>query len=315
MPPPDRSVANLHPMRLVAGRTGLTPDLLRAWEKRYGAVAPVRSPGGQRLYSDADVERLSVLARAVEGGRAIGQIANLSLGELQAIVEKDVRAAGPVPAGAVAPESLESIQAEALAAVHRFDPAALESTLRGAALHLGMDDVLDGVIGPLLLTIGTRWHAGLLSAAHEHVATDVVRRTLIWMMEKGAPLPAAPTLVAGTLAGQTHELGAMLAAAAAASHGWRVVYLGANLPATEIAVVANHTRATAVALSLVHPADDPAIDVALRDLRAALPKGTAILTGGTAAASYAQALDDVGALRFSSIRELRSWLRQAPHAR
>jgi hypothetical protein len=76
------------------------------------------------------------------------------------------------------------------------------------------------------------------------------------MMEKAAPLATAPALVAGTLAGQTHELGAMLAAAAASSHGWRVVYLGANLTATEIAVVANHTRANAVALSLVHPADE-----------------------------------------------------------
>jgi DNA-binding transcriptional MerR regulator/methylmalonyl-CoA mutase cobalamin-binding subunit len=302
-------------MRLVTVRTGLTPDLLRAWEKRYGAVTPVRSPGGQRLYSDADVERLALLARAVEGGRAIGQIANLSLGELQGMVEKDARALEPARASMTAAESWESLQAEAIAAVNRFDPGELESTLRGAALRLGMDDMLDGVIGPLLLTIGTRWHAGLLSPAHEHLATDVIRRTLTWMMEKGAPLPTAPTFVVGTPAGQTHELGAMLAAAAAASHGWRVVYLGPNLPATEIAVVANHTRATAVALSLVHPADDPAVDVALRDLRAALPKGTAILAGGTAAASYAQALDEVGAVRFTSIRELRGWLRQAPHGR
>ena len=311
MPPVASADGQLHPMRLVAIRTGLTPDLLRAWEKRYGAVTPVRSPGGQRLYSDADVERLSLLARAVEGGRAIGQIANLPLGELQGLVEKDARALEPATAPVPAAESWESIQAEALAAVHRLDPAELESTLRGAALRLGMDDMLDGVLGPLLLTIGSRWHAGLLSPAHEHLATDVVRRTLTWMMEKGAPLPTAPTFVVGTLAGQTHELGAMLAAAAAASHGWRVVYLGANLPASEIAVVANHTRAAAVALSLVHPPDDPAIDVALRDLRAALPKGTAIIAGGTAAAGYADVLDEVGAARFASIRELRSWLRNA----
>ena len=310
MPQSAKPVAPLHPMRLVTARTGLTPDLLRAWERRYGAVTPVRSSGGQRLYSDLDVERLSVLARAVEGGHAIRQIANLPLAELQGIVAKDERAPEPAPDSRIAAESSQSIQAEALAAVHRFDPAALESTLRGAVLRLGMDAVLDGVIGPLLLTIGTQWHAGLLSPAHEHLATDCVRRTLIWMMEKGAPHPTAPSFVVGTLAGQTHELGAMLAAVAAASHGWRVVYLGPNLPATEIALAANHAHAAAVALSLVHPADDPAVDVALRALRAALPKGTAILAGGTAAASYAKALDEVGAVRFTSIRELRSWLSQ-----
>ncbi len=302
-----------HPMRLVVLRTGLTPDLLRAWEKRYGVVAPIRTRGGQRLYSDVDVERLALLARAVNGGRAIGQIAKLPLRELQRMVERDATARGAVPSTerATPADSRESVQAEALAAVVRFDAAELEATLRGAVLRLGMDEMLDGVIGPLLSTIGSRWHAGLLGPAHEHLATAVVRRTLTWMMENGTPPPTAPALVVATPAGQTHELGAMLAAAAASSHGWRVVYLGANLPASEIAVVANHTRASAVALSLVHPRDDPAIADALRELRAALPAGTAIIAGGTAAANYAHALAAIGASRFGSIRELRSWLQGA----
>jgi DNA-binding transcriptional MerR regulator/methylmalonyl-CoA mutase cobalamin-binding subunit len=308
-----------HPMRLVVLRTGLTPDLLRAWEKRYGVVTPVRSHGGQRLYSDADVERLSLLARAVKGGRAIGQIAKLPLRELQRIVEKDAIAlsviAAPASAIAIASESRESIHAAALAAVERFDATELEFTLRGAAMRLGMDEMLDGVIGPLLLTIGSHWHAGLLSPAHEHLATAVVRRTLTWMMENGTPPPMAPAIVVATLAGQTHELGAMLAAAAASSHGWRVVYLGANLPARDIAVAANHARATAVALSLLHPTEDPTIAGALRDLRAALPASTAIIAGGTAAASYAPALAAVGASQLGSIRELRAWLRGATKTR
>lgn len=311
--PPNKPTDELHPMRLVVLRTGLTPDLLRAWEKRYGVVVPIRSRGGQRLYSDADVARLSLLARAVNGGRAIGQIAKLPSRELQRIVERDANALSISRAsvGAVASEPREAIQAEALAAVNRFDAADLESTLRGAALRLGIDEMLDGVIGPLLATIGSRWHAGLVSPAQEHLATAVVRRTLTWTMENGTPSRTAPVLVVGTLPGQMHELGAMLAAAAASSHGWRVVYLGANLPASEIAVVANHTRATAVALSLVHPTDDPTIDGALLELRAALPADTAIIAGGTAAASYAHALAEVGASRFGSVRELRSWLQGA----
>ena len=304
-------------MRLVVLRTGLTPDLLRVWEKRYGVVAPARSGGGQRLYSDADVERLSLLARAVKGGRAIGQIATLPLPELERIVEKDARARhlAAAPADAASAEPRETVQAAALAAIERFDAPGLEATLRGAALRLGMDELLDGVVGPLLLAIGSRWHAGLLSPAHEHLATNVIRRALTWMMENGTPSPAAPALVVATLAGQAHELGAMLAAAAASSHGWRVVYLGANLPAGEIAVVADHTQARAVALSLVHPADDPAVPGALRELRAALPASTAIVAGGAAAEGYATALAAVGASRFGSIRELRTWLRGATPAR
>jgi DNA-binding transcriptional MerR regulator/methylmalonyl-CoA mutase cobalamin-binding subunit len=297
-------------MGVVTLRTGLSPDLLRAWEKRYGVVSPSRSSAGQRVYTDADIERLALLARAVKGGRAIGQVANLPLRELQRIVEEDAKAlrAMSPPLTPSPTESRASLQAAALAAIERFDAAELESTLRSTALRLGIDETLDGVIGPLLLDIGARWHAGLLGPAHEHLATAVIRRTLNWMMDAGSPPPVERALVVATLAGQAHELGAMLAAAAASSHGWRVVYLGANLPARDVSVAANQTRASAVALSFVHPAEDPTMADALRELRATLLSGIAILAGGSAAANYAPALAAVGASRFGSIRELRAWL-------
>jgi DNA-binding transcriptional MerR regulator/methylmalonyl-CoA mutase cobalamin-binding subunit len=300
-------------MGVVTLRTGLTADVLRAWEKRYGVVSPSRSSAGQRVYTDADIERLTLLARAVRGGRAIGQVANLPLRELQRMVEQDAKALGAMsPPSTVSPtESRAMLQAAALAAIERFDAVELESTLRGTALRLGIDETLDGVIGPLLVDIGARWHAGRLGPAHEHLATSVIRRTLSWMMDTGTPPTMERALVVATLAGQAHELGAMLAAAAASSHGWRVVYLGANLPAREIGVAANHTRASAVALSFVHPADDPTMADALCELRATLLSGIAILAGGSAAANYAPALAAVGASRFGSIRELRAWLRNA----
>ena len=300
-------------MRLVVLRTGLTPDLLRAWEKRYGVVTPVRSHGGQRLYSDADVERLSLLARAVKGGRAIGQIAKLPLRELQRIVEKDAIALSVIaaPVSAIASESRESIHAAALAAVERFDAAELEFTLRGAAMRLGMDEMLDGVIGPLLLTIGSRWHAGLLSPAHEHLATDVVRRTLTWMMEKGAPLPTAPTFVVGTLAGQTHELGAMLAAAAASRATAGVSSISARTcrrprsPSRRTTPAQPRSRSASFIRRTIRRSPARYASCAQH-----FPKGSAIIAGGTAAPSYVHALAAVGALRFGSIRAFRSWLRK-----
>jgi methanogenic corrinoid protein MtbC1 len=317
MTPQANAIAQRHPMRIVVLRTGLTPDLLRAWEKRYAVVTPTRSDGGQRMYSDADVERLTLLMRAVTGGRAISQVAKLPMRELRAIVEQDeasVRAT-PAPAAALSSDARESMLATMLLAVERLDAEKLESTLRGAVLQLGIDDTLDGVITPLLLTIGLRWHEGLLRPAHEHLATAVVRRTLAWIMENGTPAATAPSLVVATLTGQIHELGGMLTAAAASSHGWRVLYLGVNLPADDIALAANHTRASAVALSFVYPTDDPAIAGALRSLRAALPASTTIIAGGSAAPSYAAALAAIGASRFGSIGELRFWLRQSTIAR
>jgi methylmalonyl-CoA mutase cobalamin-binding subunit/DNA-binding transcriptional MerR regulator len=300
-------------MGVVTLRTGLTPDLLRAWEKRYGVMSPSRSSAGQRVYTDADIERLALLARAVKGGRAIGLVAKLPLRELQRVVEEDAKALGAMsPPSTPSPtESRATLQATAFATIERFDAVELESLLRTTALRLGIDETLDGVVGPLRIDIGARWHEGRLSPANEHLATAVIRRTLSWMMDTGTPPPMGRTLVVATLAGQAHELGAMLAAAAASSHGWRVVYLGANLPSRDIGVAANHTRASAVALSFVHPAEDPRMADALRELRATLLSGIAILAGGSAAANYAPALAAVGASRFGSIRELRAWLRGA----
>ena len=236
--------------------------------------------------------------------------------ELAGIVESDAHAVRLIraPIHTASSESRESLQAAALAAIERFDAAELESLLRAATLRLGIDEVLDGIIGPLLLTIGERWHAGLLRPAQEHVATAVIRRTLTWMMENGSLAPDAPAIAVATLAGQSIELGAMLVAAAASSHGWRVVYLGTSLPAAEIAAATEQTHASAVALSFVYPTDDPAIAGALRELHAALPANTAMLAGGGGAVNYAVALSAVGATRLGSIGEFRSWLRKASKA-
>ena len=97
-----------HPIRVVTTRTGLTPDLLRAWERRYGVVTPTRSTGGQRLYSDADVERLAMLHRAVLSGRAIRTVAELTDDELAALVGVDEQAGRIVSA-----ESLPAVEAAA----------------------------------------------------------------------------------------------------------------------------------------------------------------------------------------------------------
>lgn len=300
----------LHPMRVVSQRTGLSPDLLRAWEKRYGAVSPTRSAGGQRHYSDADVERLQLLVRATRGGRQIGQVAALPNEELVALIESDERAARLNAAPSTDGPAVESFLSNALIAVESFDAQRLESTLRAAALRLPSDDVLDQVIGPLLFTIGSLWHQGLLLPANEHLATTTIRRVLGWMSDLAAPGAGAPVLVVGTPAHQVHELGAMLAATTASSDGWRVIYLGANLPADELARAARYAKADALALSIVYPTDDPAMAEELRRLRANLPSHTGMVVGGSGAFAYDEALRGIGADVVPSLSALRAWLRR-----
>ena len=306
----DGTVRGLHPMRIVVQRTGLTSDLLRVWERRYRVVEPVRSVGGQRFYSDTDVERLALLARGTAQGRSIGQLAPLPPAELLKLVDDDAVAfrAPPARAGAGSATTTDRDLEAALDAVTRFDAAALESCLRGTALRRGADETLDGLIAPLLTTIGEMWHERRLRPANEHMASAVISRTLTWMMEIASPDPLAPALVVATPAGQSHELGAMLSAVAASSVGWRVIYLGTNLPATDIAHAAIETRAAAIALSVVFPGDDPAMPGEVRALRAALPSSIAILAGGAAAPEYRDVWRETGAEEMPSLDALREWL-------
>ncbi len=298
----------LHSVRVVARRTGLTPDLLRAWEKRYGAVHPTRTEGGQRNYSDADIERLRLLVSATGAGRQIGQVARLANEELREIVAADARAAPASPPPAEDEAAVSDYLLQALSAAERFDSATLESTLRAAALRLPSEQMLDRVIGPLLKAIGTGWHDGRFPPAKGHLATTVVRRVLTWMTDYSTPREDAPAIVVATPAFQMHDLGAMLAATAAASNGWRVTYLGASLPAEELVRAAKLANADSVALSIVHPIDDIRIDRELRELRAMLPAQTALVVGGAGAMAYADVLTEIGAERMGSIAALRTWL-------
>jgi DNA-binding transcriptional MerR regulator/methylmalonyl-CoA mutase cobalamin-binding subunit len=297
---------NRLPVRLVAERTGLSPDVLRAWERRYGVVVPGRSPGGQRWYTETDVARLRLLARAVEAGRNIASVATLSNEALTDLVRHE-------EASAIARQTphafaAQPFLADALGAVENLDAQTLENTLRQSALRLSLDELLDGVVTPLLRTAGDRWHAGTLSAANEHLASAGVRRLLGWIIDQHTPAPDAPTLLVTTPAGQWHELGAKLAAATAATVGWKVVYLGPNLPATVIADACALSKAQAVALSLVFPENDPLLDGELKALRAALPEHVQIIVGGGGVKAYKPTLDAIGAFVVCELPALRRWL-------
>ena len=317
---PPRATANApghrHPMRVVTRRTGLSADLLRAWEKRYDVVKPARSGGGRRLYSDADIERLRLLYRATLAGRGIGQVATLSTPALAALVRRDGDAERAGPNGratsndarAGAPATAEYL-ADATRAIERLDAHALEAVLRRAVVALPVATLLDDLVAPLLERIGTQWREGTFRPVHGHLATVVVRRVLDRVIDTASSAGASPHLIVATPTGQVHEFGALLTAATAAADGWRVTHLGAGLPAEDIAEAAVRTRAHAVAISLVYPTGDPAVAHELRRLRALLPARVTILAGGAAAPAYRAPLDEAGARVVGDLGELRAMLR------
>ena len=296
-----------YPMRVVMSRTGLTADVLRAWERRYGAVQPYRSPAGQRLYSDRDVERLLLLRRATLDGHSIGAIATLDDHALEALLARS-------PATEATPPHAEltALLREAMHATEHLDASALEATLRRATMALGATPFVDDFAPRFLVEVGERWHAGSVGVAHEHLATSLVRRALDRVIEAFTVSPRAPRLIVATPAGEQHELGAMLVAAAAAQEGWRVIYLGANLPSAEIIAAAQEVHARAVALSLIAARGHDVVDE-LRRTAGGLPEGTSLLVGGRTAEQVAGethargvgVLGDIAALR-RALRAIRS---------
>lgn len=304
---PDR-LAPRHPVRVVASRTGLSPHVLRAWERRYGVVSPTRSEGGQRLYSDLDLERLTLLHGLTAEGTPISQVAQLPLEQLRRLA-----LARPVPPPLNGNGDAAASREHALEAAQALDPDRLRRLLQRGTVTLGVPVLLEEVVGPLLVEIGEQWHTGRMTIAQEHFATSVVRRMLSWILEMSEPEADAPVLVVATPRHQIHEGGALLCAAAAAGAGWRVLYLGPDLPAAEIAQATRRSEARAVALSLAYPKDDPVTAGEIQTLATGLPAGTPLLVGGAAASSYAEALERSGAQLVPDLASLRGVLhRLAP---
>ena len=300
-----------HGIKTVAIQTGLTQFTIRAWERRYDVVRPLRTETNRRLYSDANISRLALLRLATEAGHSIGQIANLPTEGLLELIgtEVTVTQSSVIAKEGVSPEtSVGFYIASCLAAVKQFEARALESTLFAASVAFSQPVFLEKLIAPLMREIGEQWRTGALRIAHEHLATAVVR-TLLGNMCQGFDLSAAmPNLVIGTPQGQRHEIGALIAGTTAASEGWRVTYLGPNLPVAEIIGCAVHNSAKAVGLSITYPTDDPHLAHELRKLRRGIQEHVALFVGGTGANAYDPVINAIGAVRIDDMPTFRTEL-------
>lgn len=295
-------------IQAVAQRTGLSAHVIRIWEKRYGAVVPERTATNRRLYSDANIERLLLLRQLTQAGQSIGVVAKLptpALRDLAAQAKESPAAQGKTPRRETRPEpgedSPRAFLESCFAAVKALDATALEEALNRAERVLGGQGMLLRVAAPLAQGIGEFWRAGEITAAHEHFCSAILKA---WLARAAAPYAAAPTdpaIVVTTPAGQLHELGALLFAALAANLGWRVLYLGANLPAFEIAGAVQQSGARVVALSLVYPEDDTKLAGELTRLRELLPPGLPIVIGGRAGPAYGAVCQAIGALQVDSL--------------
>lgn len=289
---------HLYPIRYAARRTNLTPHVIRAWEKRYKAVVPQRSPNNRRLYSEDEVQRLHLLKIVTDAGHNISQVARLKLTELEHLARQEnilgPRSRDKQPKTAL-PVAIDDYYTQCLAAVRNLDADGLERAFDQAAVDLTRTALVRDLIMSLFEEIGNLWRKGSLKIVNEHMATAVTRNLLVNMLRATGTADSAPRILIATTVGQWHDIGALMVALTTADSGWQPVYYGPNLPSEEIAAGARQSGARAVALSITHLLDQPSLADELRKLRRYIGRGLAIFIGGRAVGDDLHILNEVDA--------------------
>ena len=234
-------------------RVGISPELLRAWERRYGLLRPTRSEGGFRLYSTADEQRVRRMLALQQQGLSPAVAARTVAGESDGVGG----ASAALPA-----EALRQALAEAL---DRFDEAAANRAFDRALGMLTIDTLLREIVLNYLADLGERWSAGLASVAQEHFATNVLRGRLLGLArdwgQGGGPLAllACPP-------GELHDLGIICFGLALRARGWRIAFLGADTPVDTLKHTADNLHPELVVLTATTPQRLSRIRSELRDL-------------------------------------------------
>jgi DNA-binding transcriptional MerR regulator len=239
----------------------VSPDLLRAWERRYGLLRPTRSAGGLRLYSHDDLERVRRMRRHLADGLAAAEAAALAS---RAIVGEETTRVM---------DSLSAARGELAEALERFEEARAQAIFDRLLAAATVDALLSEIVLPYLHELGDRWQRGDVSIAQEHFATSVLRGRLLGLA-RGWGLGVGPLALLACLPGEQHDLGLIAFGLALRARGWRIVYLGNDTPVESLEEVATSLDPSLVIVSAVtdEPLHDaaPRLDALARRVRLAL---------------------------------------------
>jgi DNA-binding transcriptional MerR regulator len=243
----------LLPIRAVVARTGLNPDTIRAWERRYAAIEPVRSAGGTRQFSEEDVTRLLCLKDLRERGFALQTIAQLSTSELTSMRGGD---RSTVARALPTQPPLSQPQQAYLNAIENLDASSALEQLHGMSEHVGNLQLILGVAIPIMWEVGRRWSEGTLGTAPEHLVRAQLRSLMTRRLEQIPTSEGARRLLFTTPAGQLHEFGILAGSVLAKEAGFDVLYLGPDLPTEDIIWSVAKSEADILVLSVVRRMDE-----------------------------------------------------------
>ena len=278
---PER--AGKYRINAVAEQTGVAATTLRAWERRYGLPDPGRTDSAHRLYSEHDIAMVRRVRELCDEGMSASQAAKTVLDEAASWTESPANAADP----------FAGVREALVRAVFAFDPAQVDSAIRHAMVLGPATGITDKVFVPAMREIGDAWHAGELSVAQEHMATQKLNDAVAGMLSLIAPTDADRTVAIACFEDEEHTFPSASLALHLASWGHRVVRLGARTPPTAVRDLVEHVEPDLVCLS-VTISPDPPRGRKLVDAYARACGNVPWVVGGAAAPSMAKLVERRG---------------------
>ncbi len=251
----------------LAEATGVSPDTIRVWERRYGAPKPVRLPSGHRRYTPEQLRWLRRVVEAVSAGHRPGVIVPQDDAALEQLLERQRSSPPPADIG------------EWMELLRRFDAVALSTALRGSYERQGATEFVSRTLGPLLQTVGRAWAGGNLEVRHEHFLTELLHDLLRGLRLGIGAASSGPTLLLCTLEEDLHDLPVQMAALIAAEKGVRVRLLGRDTPLDQVLAAAKEMGVDAVCAPVPIVLASPDQERLVLRLRAGLPNSVELCIG------------------------------------
>jgi MerR family transcriptional regulator, light-induced transcriptional regulator len=275
---PRGSTQQTFPIRTVCALTGLNPITLRAWERRYGFIKPIRTPGGHRLYTQQNVDQLNRAVAMLERGISIGSAARALRGT-------------PAPSTT---DVWAALRNQVVASIVRFDEAALDAVYQSAMALQPIEAVTRKLFVPVLEELGRRWESAEGPVAEEHFFTTYTRNKLGARLHHRRGMATPNRLVCACAPGEQHELGLLLFALAAHDNNLGCVVLGADMPMNELAMACGRARCDGIAISMSMEPHGEWLEQDLPQLVAKV--GKPVFVGGRASVSHCDAIERAKAI-------------------
>jgi len=264
---------------------GLTKDILRKWETRFGFPLPSRKPNGERFYSRNDVDRLMAIKRLLDSGMRPSVVVPLSFSKLNALASQQCAVEHPWANDKFLKSVWQVLKSP--------DPSLVRSVLSQSLVSSGLREFVLSKMPELINMVGRGWESGELAVHQEHVFSECISSLLLESIGRIQPLPGSPRVLMSTPPEERHDLGLLMLHSILALTGAQCISLGAETPGTDLVAAANSYGVNVVALSFSIAYPSRRILPFLEQVRAGLPDKIQLWAGGAGVEKLRRKLQDV----------------------